>query len=237
MNRPRLSIVIPALNEAAHLSELLQDLTRLMRDSGPADIIVVDAGSRDGTREIALASDARVIASIPSRGAQLDAGVRASRAPMLWFLHADSRVTREAWDALQSLLELPVWGRFDVQLGSAPGTLALRSIARAMNLRSRLTCIATGDQGLFVSRCLLEQIGGVPRQPLMEDIELSARLRRISPPRCLGQVLQTSARRWQARGVVRATLQMFAFRAAYALGVSPESLARKYYAARSASRA
>lgn len=237
MSRPRLSIVIPTLNEAQHLPRLLQDLAHANLDRESAEVIVVDAGSTDRTRETAVESGVCVITSNPGRGVQLDVGVRASHAAMLWFLHADSRVTIEAWDALQTLVGYPVWGRFDVQLGDAPGCVALRMIARSMNLRSRLTCIATGDQGIFVARELIEQIGGVPRQPLMEDIELSLRLRRISPPTCVRQVLHTSARRWRTRGVVRATLQMLRLRTAYALGASPESLAEVYYPNQDASHA
>ena len=98
-----------------------------------------------------------------------------------------------------------------------------------MNLRSCLTSIATGDQGIFVSRDLLEKIGGVPDHPLMEDIELSLRLRRLAPPCCLRQTLQTSRRRWEERGLVPATLQMMRLRLAYARGVSAQSLAEIYY--------
>ena len=107
--------------------------------------------------------------------------------------------------------------------------LGFRIIARVMNLRSCFTCIATGDQGIFVARELIEQIGGVPEQPLMEDVEISLRLRRLAPPTCLRASIETSRRRWERSGLVRTTWQMLRLRSAYALGASAESLFVRYY--------
>lgn len=232
MERPRLSIVIPTLNEAEILAVLLEDLKHLSFEQTPSEIIVVDGGSSDDTRAVAQRFGAKVLITEPSRGGQLQAGYSASRGGLLWFLHADSRVGSESWQALESQIGAPVWGRFNVRLGDEPVPLEFRIIASVMNARSCLTCIATGDQGLFVARNLLEMIGGVPNQPLMEDIELSLRLRRLAPPTCLPACLQTSRRRWEERGLVNVTRQMIRLRLAYCLGASAEALAEEYYRAR-----
>ena len=126
-----------------------------------------------------------------------------------------------------------LWGRFDVRL--APSSPTLRLVAWMMNQRSRLTGICTGDQALFVRRDLFNQIGGYADIPLMEDIELSKRLKRISPPACIRQPLTTSSRRWQTRGVLRTIGLMWWLRLQYWAGVSPAKLVKKYYPARPSS--
>ena len=195
----------------------------------PNEIIVVDGGSRDDTRAIAQKFGAQVLVTEPSRGGQLQAGFTASRGESIWFLHADSRVDTETWQALEPLIGAPVWGRFNVRLGDEPVPPQFKIIASVMNLRSRLTCIATGDQGIFAARDFLEQIGGIPNQPLMEDIELSIRLRRLAPPICLTARLQSSRRRWEEGGLAGVTRQMVRLRTAYYLGASAEALAEQYY--------
>jgi hypothetical protein len=118
------------------------------------------------------------------------------------------------------------WGRFDVRLsGRHP---ALRVVERMMGMRSRLTGIATGDQAIFVRRDLFARVGGFPDQPLMEDIELSKRLRKTSRPACLRQRVTTSGRRWEQRGVLRTIALMWALRGLYWIGFPPERLARLY---------
>jgi len=126
-----------------------------------------------------------------------------------------------------------LWGRFDVRL--APSSPTLRLVAWMMNQRSRLTGICTGDQALFVRRDLFNQLGGYADIPLMEDIELSKRLKRISPPACIRQPLTTSSRRWQTRGVLRTIGLMWWLRLQYWAGVSPAKLVKKYYPARPSS--
>ncbi len=227
------SIIIPTLNEAENVRILLGDLARLQthlqKGHTAFEVVVVDGGSRDATCEIAAQHGARVLTSPPTRGGQLQAGYLASQGELLWFLHADSRVGSEVWDALAALIGERVWGRFDVQLGDAPVPFGFRVLSWTMNLRSRLTCIATGDQGIFVERTLLVEAGGVPNQPLMEDIALSLRLRRLRPPVCLSERLQTSRRKWQRDGLVRGTWRIFRIRLAYAWGASPALLAKRYY--------
>ena len=177
MIKPRLSIVIPTLNEEQGLPLLLNDLRAIDASPGFLEVLVVDGGSRDSTRAIAEEFGARVLSAPLSRGGQLQTGFLASQGQMLWFLHADSRVDSTCWEALELLWEVAV-GAIRREAGDAPVPLGFRIIARVMNLRSCFTCIATGDQGIFVARELIEQIGGVPEQPLMEDVEISLRLRR-----------------------------------------------------------
>lgn len=160
------------------------------------------------------------------RGRQMDAGAQAARGDWLWFLHVDSKVPVAAFEFLCSQLP-PGWGRFDVRLDV--DTAAAKLIAAAMNLRSRLTGICTGDQGMFVHRSLLDRVGGVPRQPLMEDVELSRRLRRLCRPLSPRIVLITSARRWVRDGMLRTILGMWVFRLRYWSGADPDVLARDYY--------
>lgn len=223
----RISIVLPILNEEAHVAGCLGAL-RPLRDQN-CELIVVDGGSRD--RSVALAEPLadRVVVGPKGRAAQMNAGARQAGGDILWFLHADSRPPPEAAILIRAALAKPgrCWGRFDVRLsGHQP---LLRVVESSMNLRSRLTGIATGDQGIFVSRNLFEQIGGYPPVALMEDIALSRLLKRHGRPVCLHQRLRTSSRRWERDGIPRTILLMWWLRLAYFLGADPGKLARIYY--------
>ncbi len=175
----RLSIVIPALDEESALPLLLGDLQPL-RARG-AEIIVADGGSRDGT-VAAAATLADIVLQAPrGRALQLNAGAARARGELLLFLHADSRVPPACVAAIAALADAPShWGFFRVRLRGASRWLGV--VARCMNWRSRLSGIATGDQGLFVPRALFTAVGGYPAQPLMEDIEICRRLRRRGAP-------------------------------------------------------
>lgn len=222
----RISIIIPALNEAAGIAETLRPLQPL-RARGH-EVIVVDGGSADGTVAIARPLADRVIASRPGRARQQNAGAEAAGGDVLLFLHADTQLPPDA-DALVTggLTRSGCgWGRFDVRLsGRRP---LLRVVERMMNLRSRLTGIATGDQAIFVRRDGFRRAGGFPHIPLMEDVALCRTLRRTGPPLCLRQRVLTSSRRWEQRGILRTILLMWRLRAAYALGADPARLARRY---------
>ncbi len=191
---------------------------------------MVDGGSRDGSAEVAEQLGAILLRGAPSRGGQLAAGARAAHGDLVWMLHADAQPVPEN---IKEILNLPKaepgWGRFDIQLNDAP---LLRLVAALMNLRSALTGICTGDQGIFVHRHLLWAIGGVPRQPLLEDVELSKRLRRLTRPQRLETALKASPRRWRERGVVKTILAMWQLRLRYALGGVPETLYQIYYGQR-----
>jgi len=224
---PRIAIIIPVLNEAAQISMVLKVLQAWR---GPdCTLIIVDGGSSDDTVAQAVPLADQVIVTPKGRAVQMNAGAAATRSEILWFLHADSLPPAEAIHWIQSALANSNrhWGRFDVRLsGSHP---MLLMVAALMNLRSRLTGIATGDQGIFVRRALFEHIGGYPAIALMEDITLSRRLKRHSPPICLHQRLTTSSRRWEHGGVFRTIVLMWRLRLAYFFGADPEQLARIYY--------
>ncbi len=222
-----LSIIVPALNEATTIVDTLQRLQG-MRGRGH-EVIVVDGGSTDATAALAAPLADRVLVSPRGRARQMNAGAAEARGELLWFLHADTLAPEAADRAIVGALAAGhAWGRFDVRLsGRHP---LLRTVARLMNLRSCLSGIATGDQGIFVTRTAFEAVGGFPDQPLMEDVALSRILKReIGRPACLGtNPLVTSGRRWEQRGVVRTILLMWGLRLAYALGASPVRLARLY---------
>ena len=221
----RLSIIVPTLNEGAQAQRCLQQLAPL-RAAGH-EVILVDGGSQTLSREELAPWTDQLLLSDPGRARQMNRGARAAGGEILWFLHADSRLSEGMADAILAALNgAPGWGRFDIRLdGRQP---LLRLVERMMNLRSRWSGIATGDQGLFIHRALFQQVGGFPDQELMEDVEISARLKRLSPPHCLPQRLLTSSRRWERQGVVRTILLMWGLRLAYWLGVSPRRLARYY---------
>lgn len=221
-----ISIIMPVLNEQAILARCLQPLQALRNRD--CELIVVDGGSQDHSVEIAAPLANRVVRAEKGRAAQMNVGAKVARGEILWFLHGDSLPPTAADELIrQALHGKHHWGRFDVQLsGNQP---LLRIVEVSMNLRSRLTGIATGDQGIFVRRTVFEKIGGYPQIPLMEDIALSRALKRIGPPACLSQRIITSSRRWEQNGVLQTILLMWRLRLAYFLGADPAHLARSYY--------
>jgi rSAM/selenodomain-associated transferase 2 len=221
-----ISVIVPALNEADGIVETLQSLQDM--HARGLEIIVADGGSIDNTVALCTPLADRVIIAATGRARQMQAGAALARGSVLWFLHADSRAPRESDRIITSVLESGDyhWGRFDVRFLQA-GPL-LRVVAIFMNLRSRLTRIATGDQGIFVTRELFERVNGYPQIPLMEDIALSRRLKQHSRPASLHDKLITSARRWQTQGTLRTILIMWSLRLAYFLGVPPARLAQFY---------
>jgi rSAM/selenodomain-associated transferase 2 len=227
------SIVVPVLDEAAGIAAALADLAPL-RQQG-AEIVVVDGGSRDDTRALAAPFADRLVDSPRGRALQMNAGARAARGAVLVFLHADTRLPAAALEAIASGLERTgrAWGRFDVDM-SGHGALLLL-VAAMMNLRSRVSGVATGDQAMFVRRDAFEAAGGFPAIGLMEDVALSKILKRGSPPLCLRERVVTSARRWERHGTLRTIALMWRLRLAYALGADPQRLARRYDVDRPAS--
>ncbi len=221
-----LSIVIPCLNEAGGIADALSALAPL-RARG-AEVIVVDGGSQDDTAARAAPHVDLVISSQRGRAVQMNAGAARARGEILLFLHADTLLP-EAADALvvEGLQRARRgWGRFDVTIAGRHPLLGM--IARFMNLRSRLSGIATGDQAIFVTKSLFTAAGGYPEIALMEDVELSRRLKRFGPPLCLRHRLTTSGRRWETRGVLRTIFLMWRLRLAYRFGADPTKLAMRY---------
>lgn len=222
---PTLSIVMPTLDEANALDATLAALQPL-RQRG-CELIVVDGGSTDGTATRAGCFADAVLSAPRGRAVQMNAGAAMARGPVLLFLHADTRLPPNA-DALirQAVAGEFAWGRFDVRIEGRPRML--RVVAALMNLRSRLTGIATGDQAIFVTRTAFDRVGGFPLQPLMEDIELSCRLKRVGRPACLRARVCTSGRRWEQRGVWRTILLMWRLRWRYWRGETAARLAEAY---------
>jgi rSAM/selenodomain-associated transferase 2 len=222
-----LSIVVPVLDEAALIERCLEDLQAL-RARG-VEVVVVDGGSRDGTPAIAARLCDAVIASPRGRARQMNAGASAARGEILMFLHVDCTLPQDAERLVGAALAGGArrWGRFDVALeGSHP---LLRVIGRAMNLRSRLTGICTGDQAIFMAREAFDAVGGFPAIPLMEDIAISRTLKRVAGrPACLADRVLASGRRWEQAGAWRTMLLMWRLRLAYFLGTDPARLARRY---------
>jgi rSAM/selenodomain-associated transferase 2 len=220
----RLSVIVPVLDEAAAIESTLQSLQPL-RACGH-EVIVVDGGSADGTASLAATLADRVIQAPRGRAGQMNAGAAIAQGDAFLFLHADTRLPPRADRLVLDALSRRSWGRFDVRIeGRSP---LLGMIAFCMNWRSRVSGIATGDQGIFVRREAFSGAGGFPDLPLMEDVVMSARLKRVSAPACLRARAVTSGRRWERRGVLRTIVLMWRLRLAYFLGARPEDLARRY---------
>lgn len=222
-----ISVIVPVLNEAGSLPAMLPVL-RSLAGAG-AEIIVVDGGSSDGTSALLEASGLHLLSSSRGRARQMNAGALQARGSILMFLHADTVITPAALADVERALVGPVsgWGRFDVRISGHSRWLPV--VAVMMNWRSRLTGVATGDQLLFMHRSLFERVGGFPDQPLMEDVELSLRLRKLFGfPVCLRPPVVTSGRRWDTRGAWKTILLMWRLRWAYWRGVPAEQLAERY---------
>lgn len=226
----RIAVIVPTLNEAAVIEDTLRTLQPL-RAAGHL-VVVIDGASSDAT--LALATPlADAVASAPrGRASQMNAGASATAARAYLFLHADTRLPEGAADAIAAALGggQHVWGRFDIRIAGRSRWLPI--IAAMMNVRSRLTGIATGDQAIFVTRDAFAAVGGFPDWPLMEDIGLSRALKRLSPAAALRLRVITAGRRWDAQGPVRTIAFMWWLRLRFFLGAKPERLAARYSSVR-----
>lgn len=223
-----LSVVVPALDEAACIDAALR---RARSALGPdAELIVVDGGSTDGTRERA-SRRARVIQSEPGRGRQLNRGIRASSGAVLLFLHADTLLDAESRSAVGAAVADGVdlgCHRFGVT-PEPEGPGRWRALEWAVNLRTCLFRTATGDQAIFATRALVERVGGFPEQPLFEDVAFVARARRAGGRfHVLDATARTSRRRWEANGFFRTVGVHMALRLGHAFRIPPARLARWY---------
>ncbi len=224
---PRLSVVIPALDEEARLPHLLADLAELAHG---AEVIVADGGSRDRTVELARAAGARVVRAPAGRGQQLAAGAREARdADWLFFVHADCRLHADAGAALTSFVNTAGSSDFAHFRFALDTTPALRRfIEFGQRIRERWLGMPYGDQGLIVSRTLYDRSGGYPEWPIMEDVGIVDRLASQGTRRVLATPLLTSGRRYEAEGGVLGWLRNFTLIALYRAGVAPARLARWY---------
>jgi rSAM/selenodomain-associated transferase 2 len=220
----RLTIVLPVLDEAPIIVGALEALAPF-RTRG-TEIVVADGGSRDGTLALARPLADHVIAAPHRRGASMNAGAAIGHGDALLFLHADTKLPANAGDLIDAALSHRAWGRFDVRIAGRHPLLTV--VARMINMRSRATGIATGDQAIFMTRDAFAAVGGFPDLPLMEDIAICRRLKHLCRPWCIGTPVVTSGRRWDNNGLFRTILLMWRLRLAYYLGAEPARLARWY---------
>jgi len=220
----QVSVVMPTLNEAENLGPTLAQV----RQAGECQLVVVDGGSEDGTPDIADRYADVVLAASRGRARQMNIGARAATGEILLFLHADTALPQGFSTIVAQAFADPhvVGGRFDVRL-NAPGW-SFRLIETMMNLRSRLSRISTGDQAIFVRRETFLAVGGYPEVELMEDLQLSRKLKRVGKIVCLRTRVVTSARRWQRDGLLKTIVLMWTLRLGHAVGVPPERLKAFY---------
>ncbi len=231
------SIIVPILNEANNLPHLFIYIAGL--NPSPQQIILVDGGSNDDSFEWAQkfiadlnnsnqsAINWQVVKSQAGRARQMNKGASLATSDILLFLHADTELPTHAVADIQTAMQKSEWGRFNVKLNSRQPMLWV--VSHMINLRSRLTSIATGDQAIFITRKLFEQVGGYPQQALMEDVELCKQLKAKSKPACLKTKVITSARRWEQHGTCRTILLMWQLRFDYWRGVSADNIKARYY--------
>jgi rSAM/selenodomain-associated transferase 2 len=222
------SVIIPALNEEKSIAQVLADAVALR----PREVIVVDGGSKDRTREISEQMGAVVMITGPGRARQMNCGARRATGDILLFLHADTHLPPAALHDIVAALKNPryVGGRFDVDLGG--NHWLLKIIGTMINQRSRITKVGTGDQAIFVRREVFARMGGFPDIPLMEDIAFCRALKRLGGIVCLRSKVRTSARRWETEGIWRTVIKMWTLKLLYFAGVSPVTLKRFYADAR-----
>ncbi|MBI2059962.1 MAG: TIGR04283 family arsenosugar biosynthesis glycosyltransferase [Nitrospirae bacterium] len=228
---PVISIIIPVLNEAGGIRDCLEHVRSLR---GGKEIVVVDGGRSDGTADIVRrlvrtrSAKLKLIRSEPGRARQMNRGASDAKGDILLFLHADSRLPGNALSVVENACRTPdvVGGRFDLRLDAAG--VRFRLTEKLINIRSRASRLATGDQCIFVKRKIFERMGGYAEIPLMEDVELCSRLRQMGRFVALAERATTSARRWEKNGFARTVLLMWSLRGLYALGAPPPTLARWY---------
>jgi rSAM/selenodomain-associated transferase 2 len=217
------SIIVPVLDEESAIASTLENLRSL-----PAEVIVVNGGSRDRTALIARQMQVKVVDSPRGRATQMNAGAAAAAGDVFLFLHADTRLPASAIEDVVSALNDPrcVGGRFDLKLDD--DRIVFRLIGVLISLRSRLSKIATGDQAIFVRREIFEAMTGFPEIPILEDVAFCRALKKKGKVACLRSQVVTSARRWQKDGVARTIVKMWLLKFLFLVGVSPFRLKRFY---------
>lgn len=221
----QISIIVPCLNESETLKPALIHLLSTIKGPSQVEIILSDGGSDDDTLNQARQLPVTILNSTRGRAVQMNNGAAKASGEWLVFLHADTRLPDD-WVSIISACRAS-WGRFDVRLSGQHRLF--RVIESSINLRSRLTSVATGDQVLFFRRNFFEAIQGFPEIPLMEDIAISKKARKLEPPACIRRTVITSSRRWEKNGIVSTILLMWVMRFAYWIGIKPERLHRYYY--------
>ena len=222
----KLSIIIPVYNEVDHIVAALRRLQNYRLQGH--EVIVVDGGSRDNTFDCAVGLVDKLLMSKPGRAMQMNIGAEQATGDVLVFLHADTELPHLANKLIIDVMKNKhQWGRFNVQLSGQH--VLFRVIENMMNWRSCLTGIATGDQVIFVQRAVFGQVGSYPEIKLMEDIELSKRLKSFGKPACIKSRVITSSRKWEKNGIVKTVLLMWRLRLLHFFGVSADKLHAQYY--------
>ncbi len=219
------SVIIPTLNESTSLKQALQELLASIENPSQVEIILSDGGSNDDSLKLVQQSRVTIVNSKKGRALQMNTGAQQATGEWLVFLHADTRLP-DHWMNLIQRCEGD-WGRFDVRLSGQHWLL--RIVEKAMNLRSRKTSIATGDQVLFFRRRFFHELGGFPEIPLMEDIAISKLARKLIAANCIAEPVITSSRRWEKNGILRTIVLMWCLRLAFWMGIKPDRLHRIYY--------
>ena len=221
----KLSVVVPVLNEEVNLSRITSSLRSVIEQGH--EVIIADGGSTDNTLTIAYEITDTVIISKKGRALQMNSGASIASGKVVLFLHADTLLPENVAEIISAAcVGRSFWGRFDVRLSN--NKYVYRLIECMMNMRSSLTSIVTGDQAIFIEKGLFDRIGGFPEIALMEDIEISRRLKKISKPVRLKSRVVTSSRRWERNGVFATVFLMWKLRLYYFFGVSPEKLNQMY---------
>ncbi|MBI5327641.1 MAG: TIGR04283 family arsenosugar biosynthesis glycosyltransferase [Deltaproteobacteria bacterium] len=218
-----ISVIIPTLNEEDNLEHTLKSVGQ------DAEIIIADAGSSDSTIKIANGFTDKIIMSEKGRGAQMDNGARMATGDIFLFLHADTRLPDGWMEKVAEALKdaKVVGGGFRLKINS--GKFSFSIIEAIVNLRSRRLGFIYGDQAIFVRRDVFLSVGGFMGLPLMEDVDLMRRLKKVGKVILVDAQASTSPRRWEKRGVLRTTLRNWMFLSLYYLGVSPQKLYKCYY--------
>lgn len=218
------SVVIPAINEAAVIERAVQSVGREAMET-----IVVDGGSRDQTPLLAVQAGAQVLQSLPGRARQQNAGASAAKGDVLLFLHADNFLSPMAVaQVIRQIDSQPgtCWGAMRQRI--LDDSIAYRLLEWGNAMRVKLRHLPFGDQAIFIRRDVFEQVGGFPDQPLMEDLLLSSRLRRMSRPCLIEGPVYVDARRWRQRGPWRQTIRNWHLQWRHACGATPAELALRY---------
>ncbi len=221
-----ISVIIPTFNESKNITATLKQLQALRKNGHK--VLLADGGSTDNTIALAAPFVDEIIISEKGRATQMNSAAVKTQSDVLWFLHADTLVPENSDTIICRHLEntRKVWGRFNIQLSGQ--NFLFRVIENMINLRSKLTGIATGDQGIFIQQDIFKKLNGFSEIPLMEDIEITKRLKKISSPVCITHKLTTSSRRWGKHGILKTVFLMWQLRLAYYIGASANKLARKY---------
>jgi len=223
-DNPLFSIIIPVLNEAANLDQSLAGLFGSSGIENHCEVIICDGGSEDESLEIAGRYACRIVHSDAGRAIQMNTASRSARGQFLLFLHADSSLPANFFEIFDTRSR---WGFFRLRLDGRAA--AYRVIEFAINLRTRSSRVAGGDQGLYFKRDFFLSLGGYPEIPLMEDIAICKMARRKAKPVVISAAITSSTRRWQDNGIISTVFLMWTLRFAFWLGVDPGRLHRIYY--------